>query len=899
MKAFARLSLAVLSLAPLIAIDSFANQCYQSHIKTDAPSAYEVETQLKAAAINARLSPEMLKTTAHGSDQYILRSFEKEGLFYEEIALWFPNVRKGVTAKIQAKLLKEQASTQKVKMLHFWLKNAELSQFAPVWARANWNGIKNINKRWQILSQLPNFFQALTLKSQSELFEYNILDFNDVVRSDKTDQLITVGDDLGSYEMRLTKAIPNRAEFQGLRDATEQYLEGKVGHQHLFHAWPKEQNQRKEMAPYYIELLDSSSWYLYWRQMNRNPEFVDSILVHPFLGVYSTPHLKTLYRAVLENDPESFKSKYNMVGARAFAPLKEDPNGQWTPDWELRSGNKGKMRSFIENTIEARLVSGDYSGLKDFRQNSGFNTVIKTAEAAKSFVNANELGILTKFEETLPEMTSAHMEVAKTHYRKRILAPLLPWASRLNIDHKKNLLRAAQKEYAAGMVKVARSYLGKISRADATKEDRQEAREDALSELEVLNFEFARKTRLDQDFEKYLRITPTELPSPLVESTGPININAVGLGIEYSVRFPIEMKPQVQSQASKLISDFAKDLGNEFEANQVPAPVGQGDSHGHGLVVKYTIKDQSQQTWRVEWDGIARSYKDGKVANAWGGHIEIVSPKFAPVTLEDGPVQVLYRTARENGMIPNRAAGGAHVNFDLGFLKQLPKEQASKAVVNLIRYFESNQAMAMALWTHPARVHAAHPVQLKPGFAEALANFSGDLKDLGRLLYDYKYFNTYVGRKPKYVPLNLTALMSEIVPREYIDRTLDIKNPQSQWFPNFAKVTDRGEARFFDAPMDEAMAALQIKYWRAVLDETFNARTLLPMERKYSDAEIKSWKTDPFAWQKATDEHFRSLGLDPAEFKRLVWDSFVIQSTEQPAVKNYTEYPNFLPSEKK
>ena len=76
------------------------------------------------------------------------------------------------------------------------------------------------------------------------------------------------------------------------------------------------------MAPKYIELLDAGTWYLFWRQMKRNPTEVESVLGHPYLGVYTRWWLNRLYTAVVEAKPKDFKNKFRMMGARNF---KADP----------------------------------------------------------------------------------------------------------------------------------------------------------------------------------------------------------------------------------------------------------------------------------------------------------------------------------------------------------------------------------------------------------------------------------------------------------------------------------------------------------------------------------------------------------------------------------------------
>jgi hypothetical protein len=871
-----------------------------------SPSAYKVQRDI----ISSNLSRRLLKDgssqmqTAFGSKKQILRSFEKEGLYYEEIAEWFPDVKASSRVKINDAFTKAVSQTKGEAPVTKWLRNSELNPLAPIPMRAHWKAMTP-EQKWNFLHSRKDFFLLLTMRSRSELFMSRVLDFNDMIVGPKAPTDVIVGDDGGSYEVRLAKAIPDRNQFHLLRDQVEQFLKGKIGHQHLFHGWPDSPGLRKYIAPYYIELLDSSSWYLYWRQIKRNPEDATSILTHPYLGVYSTNSLERLNSAVETGDAKAFKDKYRMVGARAFPPLKEYAEEQgeaWVTDWELRSGNKGIRRDFVESILEARLVTGDYSGLKDFRDYE-FNTLATIKELTAGVLSPQEIGAIESFESAHPKMKFSQHTLAKNHYRTRIVSPLLPWARRLNLEFKKEAIAQAQAEYARGLAKVAQSYNAKLAKGPLNGYELGELNSMAIKKLEVLIFEFAQKARLDLDFERYLRPVSDKVPSVLVASTSPIDVNKIALGIEYSFRFPFEARPQSKPQAAALIESFADRLSQNYQTQrQNDSTQGGADSHGHGVVVKQKVLDRTGETWRVEWDGVIREYNDkGKVTNARGGHIEVVSPKFVPVAIA-GPVADLYATARSRGMAPSRAAGGAHVNFDIKALEnQMTPEKGTRALLNLVTLFENESDVILHLWQHPHRKHAAFPVQMNDQMRETMESFHGDWSQLGRMLYQVRYFNSFVGRKPKYVPLNLTSVMTDFVPTEYIDRTLDIKNPKAEWFPNFNRVYERGEARFFDAPIDETMAALQIKYWRALMNKAFSNPAPLHFLRSQELAQRAKvsgpqlWKTDAILWKKAAEDHLVSLGLDPKEFQGLIWDSFLIQNQGEPSVRDYQIYNRFLP----
>lgn len=805
---------------------------------------------------------------SNGTEVPIVRSFEKEGLFYEEIASWFPYMRAEAKAKMVAAFEKEQTAARKpltdmLKDLPYLRGNS-----TPGWRSMT------PKQRLDAIVALENPFGALPLNFKSLLFEKSIINFDDVAPGANTPRNITVGDDLGSYEVRSRNGITSQRQFFEERQAAEAFLDGKVGHQHLFHAWPRDARLREEMAPYYIELLDSTTWFLYWRQMKRNPEEVSSVLAHPYLGVYTRDSLNRLYSAVIKDQPEKFKDKFRMVGARSFKSSAEIPeqvqHGAHVPDWELRSGNKGAARDFVESILLSRLETGDYTALRQYNSYE-FNPSAPARELLTGKLDEAGIRAVETFEATYKPIEYSTHTLAKNHVRNKVMSPLFPWANRIPLGAKTPLIEKLQREYAEGLVQVAKDFAVKWPKAKNTTE-KAEINEETMSALESLMFEFSSRARLDHEFERYLTPVPKELPSIVVESKGPVNVNQLKSGLEYSFRFPIELKPQSKESAEKEIGALAERIGRSLGAVSVEKAVAQ-QAHGHGISVKYTFADAHGRKWRVEWDGIQRTYVRGQVRNAWGGHVEIPTPAMSPAEIQS-ILPRLYGTARDFGYTPDRKFGGAHYNFDLAPLKALPVAQGTRAVTNLITYFETRSPIMMAIWTHPKRYRAAWPVEPRAEFLRTLEKFSGDWKDLGQMLYNQRYFNTGVGRKPKYVPLNLTALMAEIVPAQFFDRSVDIRNPESSWTPDFANVRDRGEARFFDAPRDEATASLQMKYWLAVLNKGFNHQGVMPVERPFRYEDLQQWIQDPVSFLKASEAHLRELGLDPIEFQSVLWESY-------------------------
>lgn len=878
----------ILALSLLTAIPSFAQDACSAIFQRT--TAFDVMNRLRDENLRQSLlrdeTPRINKS--FGSDMPIRHAYEKEGLLYEEIALWFPGLKKEAISKLKTRFdLEKTLSPRKPKFMDKWLMKIKPQALAKGENKDAWKKM-TAEQRLAELMKLDDPFAVLSVKERAYLFENEILNFDDVSRADITPEPTTIGDDIGSYEVRSAGALADRNAFRRNREEVEKYLEGKVGHQHKFHAWPEDAKARQEIAPYYIEKLDATTQYLWWRQMKRNPEDVSSILVHPYLGLYTRASLERLHRAVINNDAKRFKNKFRMIGARAFPGSKElgQREDQFVADWELRSGNKGVKRDFIEETVEARLVSGDYTGLRDFRSYD-FNPSAPVEQIAGRFVGTEAINTLKKFEEVFPAMNWSPAKTANNHFRNRILSPLMPYENRLNLNHKLQTVRMAQKQYADRVVKVAEKYIEKIEKEKLNPTQLGELREKMTSKLEEAMFAFAKKARLDLDFERYLMPPPTRYPQIQVKSTGPIDVNKIDLGIEYSFRFPMESKPEAKDDAAEDVNNFANQLaeanGTRAEAKTVVA------AHGHGISSVFKVPDAEGKVWRAEWDGIQRKYnKKGKVKRAWGGHIEVASPRFSPQQVQ-GDISRLFQTARANSLIPSRAAGGGHGNFDLTFLKNLPPEQASRMILNLVSYFENNQQLMLFMWMHPQRSHAARPIDIHPKLAEDIRNFRGDLIDLGKLLYKRRYFNTLVGRKPKYVPINLTPLMTPVLPAKYRHEALDIKNPQQQWFPSFGNVEGRGEARFFDAPTNEQMAGLQIKYMRALMNKAFNSPEAIDLAPKYSQKDLERWKDDPEAFLKEAKAHLAELGLDSQEFMPLLWDSFTIRNQFKPAKKKNSE----------
>lgn len=830
------------------------------------------------------------ENTFAGTFTRMVKAFEKEGLLYGDIVRWFDRAdRKQTLSLIDRRLSRERAGGTS-KKLEKWLKEyPEKFKAEGVELPQNWER-KSLSARAKFIFDRENPLEAINLDGNEALFYEQILNFDILRPAEGTPEWLTVGDDQGSYEVRSSSGEVNRKIYQDQLKEVEGHLDGKVGHQHMIHEWPKEKEVRERIAPQYIELLDAGTWFLFWRQTKRNPEEVESILTHPYLGVYNRASLEKLEGAMIEGKYSDFKNKYRMIGARNVKGREGMPDqteGQGLADFERRSGNKGIKRDFLEDVIESRFASGDYSGLRGIHDYE-FDVSAPIRELTKKYLSEKEIQALEEFEKSFKWMKYSDSSRALNHFRNKITAPLLPWENRIPLDYKLPVLERARQRFAEGLVKIAKDYLAEKEKVRGPPELGDLNRE-TMDKIERLSFLFSDRVRLDEDFENYLTPRPTKLPSVLVDSKGPIDANKIDLGIEYSFRFPDSPRHQTTAKAEikKSAEALAKALGGYDLKEEA------GDGHGHNLSVKYSFSDSQGRKWRVEWDGVTRTYVDGVAVNPRKGHIEIPSPKWSPQTSEE--ITQLYQTMREMGKLPRRGAGGAHVNVDLAPLKSLPEKEGARKMANLLNYFESNRDMIQFLWQHPYRYRAAARVEMTPALIEQLNNFKGDWDELGKILYEGKYFNPFETRKPSYTQLNATALMGSVIPEAY-NRTIDIKNPEVPWTPAFGgKGTDRIEFRLFDAPTDEYLAALQVKYVRAVLNQALNTSGVVKHEPKFSQADFESWKADPAKFLKAARAHFKELGLDPDEFKPLLSQAHFAQTAESKMKEPLREYPDFLP----
>jgi hypothetical protein len=146
--------------------------------------------------------------------------------------------------------------------------------------------------------------------------------------------------------------------------------------------------------------------------------------------------------------------------------------------------------------------------------------------------------------------------------------------------------------------------------------------------------------------------------------------------------------------------------------------------------------------------------------------------------------------------------------------------------------------------------------------------------------------------------MDLTGLIAPAVPDAYKKGTLDIKNPKQEWFPDFGTGKDRVEFRLYDAPTNEYLAALQIKYHRALLNKALNSKEPVPYEAKYASNAKESWRADAKAYIEAAEAHLKDLGLDVQEFRPLILEAWETQQAAPAAPRELQRYEDWLAPKK-
>ena len=168
---------------------------------------------------------------------------------------------------------------------------------------------------------------------------------------------------------------------------------------------------------------------------------------------------------------------------------------------------------------------------------------------------------------------------------------------------------------------------------------------------------------LEDDAEYILRPRPTERIGRILSHRPPpsagkeiVDVNNIALGIEYTGRFPVEtgismtlgenhLFVEWDRQRENVIQDVAKELSRNLGGTGDVQKISGG--HGHNLGYSYNFLDGKGRSWRVDWDGIQRSYDDeGKVVQetVTGGHLEVATAKFTPRVWE---IEAVYKVFKK------------------------------------------------------------------------------------------------------------------------------------------------------------------------------------------------------------------------------------------------------------
>jgi hypothetical protein len=543
---------------------------------------------------------------------------------------------------------------------------------------------------------------------------------------------------------------------------------------------------------------------------------------------------------------------------------------------EQRSGTAyNPTRRTVHKAIISRYASDDWSGLYE----AGSYTLVPENQARITEHLESRFGV-SSFEakrclERIKSISFDGDEEVVQGLRQTSLVPFWNWDGVPYISPTKKAL----------VKKITRSFIQQIAAAPSTK-----ASEEVVLEA------FARWsaiTDLDTDLENYVRPKPrlvgkpafgkfkTKVPKPKFD------VNQMDFGIEYTARFPVRASSIFTEEPLKLgkkgfiqleydlnpeekrliIRQIAEKLAHRLNGRPVEPKRVDTAGHGHKIAITYEVPTPSGETWRVEWDGIGRDYDvNGNVlvGSERGGVVEVVTPKMNP---DRKSVQALYDVFSEMGMHPSYSNGGGHVNFDLAVFDGKPREFA-----RFIALFLEHRDVITTMFQHPGRFTTAEPHDITEAFLNKLKSFDGTEDELKQLLYNERFFNTRLGRKTKYVQLELSSYFQDVIPPQFITKDFDIKN--DVWREQFRVNPGirKGEFRLFGAPRSLEEAHLQLELVRSLADKALNDRS--PLEGNLAEIDIDRIVADAnggFARFQAT---MKTLGLNPANYEGFYAEGF-------------------------
>lgn len=563
---------------------------------------------------------------------------------------------------------------------------------------------------------------------------------------------------------------------------------------------------------------------------------------------------------------------------------------------EQRSGTSyNPTRRTVHQAIVSRYFANDWSGLVGSKE---YTLVPKNPETITAGLE-KRFGV-SRFEalrcmERLGSVEFEGDEEMVKGLRANSLAPFWNWDDVPYLsDTKKALVK-----------KVTREFIKQIAALPASNSEETQ---------EKLFLAFARWstiTDIDTDIENYLK------PAPQLVERGKfayfrsnaryqrVDVNNTEVGVEFTTRFPLRAASQFTEEPMKMgkkaflrieydltpdekravIYDIAKRLAKKLNGRDIEPTRVDSAGHGHKIAITYEIPHGNKGNWRIEWDGIGRDYDlEGNVLSGSerGGVVEIVTPKYKP-TAKD--VEALFEVYREVGVLPSYQSGGGHINFDLNLFAGRPK-----ALARFIAIFLQSRDVLTAMFQYPGRFSTAEPHRVNQAFLGKLLDFNGTEEELKQLLYNGQFFNTRLGRKTKYVQMELSSYFQDVIPGEFVTKDFDIKHDvwrrQFRVNPNIRK----GEFRFFGAPRTVEEAHLQQKLVRAMMDKAINSDTRL--QGDLAEVDVEKMASEPLKLFNRFDAVMESLGLKGEEY-----EGFFADGLQQ--VQNYVESSFYTPYEEK
>lgn len=580
-------------------------------------------------------------------------------------------------------------------------------------------------------------------------------------------------------------------------------------------------------------------------------------------------------------------------GSRNLLRLEENRFGSDTLAIEIRGGTKTRStQDFIQMSLASRYAANDFEGIFEAQT---WELIKGSTPTVSDLVSRFDIPRKIA-EDAFRNLTDASTTVrdSKRNINSSFLTPFWYWENAPYLSTKKK----------AALKKLTRAFI--VSAAFWKKPSTN----DIISALQS----WAIASNLTNDIKRYLNPLSNnknyseELIGKILNYENSVNkriidVNSIDLGIEYTARYPITLrgdyvKGVLEAQKfgwkktefdltveerkvllEKVAVNFAKELGGSpgnvtFSTEQ---------THGNSLEMAYELLDSKGRKVRVEWDGIGRDYDvDSKVIteSVRGGHIEVVTPKFVPSAKD---IQAVFKVFKKLNLIPSNKAGGGHINIDLA-----PFEGNPKALARFITLFNNNKGIIALMFQHPQRLRSAEPIEIAENIGNKLVNFNGTEEELKKLLYDNRYFNNRLGRKSRYIQLDLSAYFQDVIPPDFIQKDFDIKN--DPWRRNFnvdPKIR-KAEFRLFNAPSTDSESAFQIRLVRGLLNYALNGS---------SEGELLNWNPQEVKYEAYVKEpglafdHLerlaKTIGLDPNDYKRYVLDGLT-------TTKIYLSSPHYL-----